>query len=272
MKIIKDFDLYSPQWLEITFNKRNKNYGAYELRNDSSNRHIKAIIIVFFVGLFAIFLPKIVETITWPTEDTPTEEGENKTTAINMADDLPKEETVAVEYTPPPPIVVQMVKVTVIEITPDDLADTMKTAQKIAQINQIFGNQNVDTGKVFVPEPPPPPPIVEPEVVERYPDIKAEPPGGMPALMKFLGERLRYPQDALDDNVSGTVIVEFVVKADGTIGNVQVIKKVHPSLDQEAVRVVKLMEKWKPGSSNKVAVSSYFQLPVQFKKVEQPKN
>jgi len=105
---------------------------------------------------------------------------------------------------------------------------------------------------------------------QRYPDIKAEFPGGMAALMKFLGNEIGYPQDALDDNVSGTVIVEFVVKADGTIGNVEVIKKVHPNLDKEAVRVVKLMPRWKPGSSNKIAVSSYFQLPVQFK-IEKPK-
>jgi len=102
------------------------------------------------------------------------------------------------------------------------------------------------------------------EVIERSPEIKAEYSGGMQALMKFLGEKLSYPQDALDNNISGTVIVEFVVKADGTIDKVTVIEKVHPSLDKEAIRVVKLMDKWNAGSSNGVAVSSYFQLPVEF--------
>ena len=63
MEIIKDFDLLSPQWLDIIFDKKNKKYGAYELRNDSSDRHLKAIIIVAALSLLTLFLPKIVSTM-----------------------------------------------------------------------------------------------------------------------------------------------------------------------------------------------------------------
>ena len=109
--------------------------------------------------------------------------------------------------------------------------------------------------------------IAPPEKIERFPDIKAEFPGGAQALMKYFNENRIYPQDAFDEGVSGVVLVEFVVRVDGTISNVTVIKKVHPSLDKEAVRVMKSMpQKWKPGSTNGEAVASYFQLPVQFKK------
>lgn len=105
---------------------------------------------------------------------------------------------------------------------------------------------------------------VEPIIV-RFPEIRAQPPGGMAALMKFIQENIIYPEDAANENISGTVIVEFVVKVDGSIDNVKVIKKVHPILDAEAVRVVEQMEKWTPAKNNNEVVASYFQLPVQFK-------
>ncbi len=108
-------------------------------------------------------------------------------------------------------------------------------------------------------------PIDQPEIIERFPDIKAEPPGDIVTLLRWLEGNIRYPQGAVVENIGGTVVVEFVVRANGSIDNVTVIKKVHPLLDQEAIRVVKLMKEWKPGRSNGVAVSSYFQLPIQFK-------
>jgi len=275
MKIIKDFDLYSPEWLEIAFKNKNRNYGAYDLRNDSSNRHIKAIVIVFFVGLLAVFLPKIVEKIDWGTSDDFKEKSRVQTTVINTMDDeveKPKEEIPQLEL-PPPPEIKKTVQVTAIVIKKDEevTQNVMKTNEELKNEDADFDKKNREgtTEPIAAPKgldsvvaPPPPP--------ERFPDIKAEYPGGMAALMKFLNEKIQYPQDALDDNASGMVMVEFVVKTNGSIDNVTVIKKVHPSLDKEAIRVVKLMDKWKPGSSNGVAVSSYFQLPIQFK-VEQKK-
>lgn len=269
MKIIKDFDLYSPQWLEISFNKRNKTYGAYELRNDSSNRHIKAIVIVFAVGLFAIFLPRIVETMSFGEGPEVKQEDGVKMVAVNQADEeeKPKEE-VRVEEAIPPPIVKETARVTTFEVAKDKDVDPteLKTATEIDQLDVTFDTKDQAGEKgPILPDEPVTSPVVETVVPERFPDIKAEPPGGMAALQKWLGEQMSYPQDAAEANVFGTVIVEFVVKADGTVDNVRVIKKVHPSLDNEAIRVVKKMERWKAGKTNNIAVSSYFQLPVQFK-------
>ena len=106
----------------------------------------------------------------------------------------------------------------------------------------------------------------KPPVIERFPAIKAEFPGGMRALMKYLNENINYPIDNSIEGVSGTVIVEFVVKTDSTVDNVTVKRGLHPSLDNEAIRVVKSMPKWKPATTeNGVAISSYFLLPIQFK-------
>ena len=96
-------------------------------------------------------------------------------------------------------------------------------------------------------------------------EIQAEFPGGTDALMKWLNKNIHYPEGAALNDIQGRVIVKFVVKEDGSIGTVTVVKGVNPLLDQEAVRVVKKMPKWYPAKNKGVAVSSYFNLPISFK-------
>ena len=100
------------------------------------------------------------------------------------------------------------------------------------------------------------------DTVEQMPEF----PGGMPAMIEFLQTNLKYPSDAKKQNVGGRVLVMFVVEADGTISNVRVAKKVFPSLDAEAVRVVKTMPKWNPGKEKGKPVRVNFSLPIVFKK------
>ena len=103
--------------------------------------------------------------------------------------------------------------------------------------------------------------------IVRFPDVKARFPGGNEALLTWLGENGIYPQEAIDNNIQGTVVVEFAVCVDGSIDKVRAIKKVHESLDAEAVRVVKSMpHQWIPGKTNGVNVASWIQLPIQFVK------
>ena len=96
--------------------------------------------------------------------------------------------------------------------------------------------------------------------VEQMPEY----PGGMPAMIDFLQTNLKYPEDAVKQKVSGRVMVMFVVETDGSLSNVRVARKVFPSLDAEAVRVVKTMPKWKPGKENGRPVRVNFTLPVVF--------
>ena len=88
--------------------------------------------------------------------------------------------------------------------------------------------------------------------------------GGMTAMMKYLQTNVKYPEDAIRQKLGGRVMVQFVVETDGTISNVRVAKTVFPSLDNEAVRVVKAMPKWKPGKVNGRPVRVNFSLPVVF--------
>lgn len=96
--------------------------------------------------------------------------------------------------------------------------------------------------------------------VEEMPEFV----GGMPALFEYLQTNLKYPEDAIMQKLGGRVMVQFVVETDGTISNVRVAKTVFPSLDNEAVRVVKAMPKWKPGKEKGRPVRANFTLPVVF--------
>lgn len=97
-------------------------------------------------------------------------------------------------------------------------------------------------------------------VVDEMPSY----PGGTGLLMKYLSTQIRYPADAMKNRIEGRVVVSFVVEKDGTVSNVACQKRLYPSIDAEAVRVVKKMAKWKPGRQNGVPVKVKYMLPVRF--------
>ena len=97
--------------------------------------------------------------------------------------------------------------------------------------------------------------------VEKMPGF----PGGMGALIKFIGENLDYPQDAADLGVEGTVVVKFVVNKHGKAVNPEILKSVHPLLDKAALDVVAKLPTFEPGEQAGEKVPVYFNLPVQFK-------
>ncbi|MDP4269245.1 MAG: TonB family protein [Bacteroidota bacterium] len=88
--------------------------------------------------------------------------------------------------------------------------------------------------------------------------------GGLPALYKYIGETLQYPDLAQKNGVTGIVYIKFIVNKDGSISDVSVDRGVHPVLDKEAVRVVKEMPLWKPGRFEGRLVSMEFTLPIRF--------
>ena len=96
-------------------------------------------------------------------------------------------------------------------------------------------------------------------------DQKPEFPGGRQGLMIFLSQNLTYPKEAEKNRIEGKVLVQFVVNRDGSIVDSRVIKSVHPLLDAEALRVVNLMPKWKPGEVKGKPVRVRYALPVTFK-------
>jgi protein TonB len=97
--------------------------------------------------------------------------------------------------------------------------------------------------------------------VEQMPKF----PGGDAELYKFISNNLNYPAMAIENNVQGRVVVQFVVTKDGSIGNVKVVRSVDRDLDNEAIRVCKKLPKFIPGKQNGQPVNVWYTLPVTFK-------
>lgn len=105
---------------------------------------------------------------------------------------------------------------------------------------------------------------VDSDGVYLMPDQLPEFPGGIQAMMKFLSTNIKYPVEAQKKGISGRVIVQFVIMEDGTLDQAKVIRGVDPLLDEEALRVVKSMPKWKPEMDRGEAVKVRFTAPIMF--------
>ena len=90
-------------------------------------------------------------------------------------------------------------------------------------------------------------------------------PGGTNALLKYLTDSLRYPVEAMDEGIQGRVLVGFVVENDGSVTNESIVRSVHPMLDAEALRVVRIMPKWIPGKINGKPVAQRCTIPLVFR-------
>ena len=96
------------------------------------------------------------------------------------------------------------------------------------------------------------------------PEVYPEFPGGVEALYKYIAENIRYPQEAKDIHTEGRVVVRFVVMEDGSIADVEVLRGIGGGCDEEAVRVVKTMPKWKAAVDGGKPVKAHYVLPINF--------
>lgn len=99
------------------------------------------------------------------------------------------------------------------------------------------------------------------DTVEEMPSF----PGGMSGIARYLSQNVRYPAVAQENSVQGRVVVSFLVEKDGSVSNVTVVRSVDPSLDKEAIRVVRSMPRWTPGKQDGQAVRVKYNLPVNFR-------
>ena len=113
------------------------------------------------------------------------------------------------------------------------------------------------------------PEVVEEEVVEQeiFQIVEEMPsfPGGESKLMEFVAKNIKYPQIARETGIQGRVFVGFVVEPDGSISNVKLLRGIGGGCDEEAMRVIKSLPKWKPGKQRGKAVRVSYQIPVFFK-------
>ncbi len=145
-----------------------------------------------------------------------------------------------------------------------------KSGQTAGAVRSVLLNENVSSPVLYDRETEnmqDPPPVKKEDamqeifvVVENMPEF----PGGNEAMMQFLADNIQYPEVAKENGIQGRVICQFVVLKDGTVSDVKIIRGVDPSIDAEAVRVLKMMPDWKPGTQRGQAVNVRFTLPVAF--------
>ena len=161
------------------------------------------------------------------------------------------------QETPPPPPPPAVQEVEVLNVVEDNV-----------ETESIEVNTEDDKAEEVVIAAPVEAPVEEEEeevifvVVEKMPEF----PGGQQALFKYLSENVKYPVIAQENGIQGRVICQFVVNKDGSIVDVEVVRSGgDPSLDKEAIRVIKSMPKWKPGKQRGKPVRVKFTVPVSFK-------
>lgn len=159
-----------------------------------------------------------------------------------------------------------------------DTAKVMLTTDSLGQQKVVISGTDVppppppplpppptSTKGLAAPPPPPPPPPVKKEAIYKVADAMPQFPGGDEARTLYMMKNIKYPKAAREKGIQGTVYVSFVVEKNGIIGEAKVAKGIGYSCDEEALRVVKAMPNWIPGSDKGKPVRVQFTMPIKFK-------
>ena len=254
--IIPDFD-------DLLFENRNKEYGAYQLRKRYNRVLLAGVLISTLIGCGAVIIPFAL---------TPNNEkvlsGGSRFVQVKMDVLEPPEEEIFIPPAPPPPEsgkIQDLVKY----ITPE-VVDTVMTienttvttdeilAQSESNISEMPGYGPGD--ELFEGEG-----TLEDEepfiMVETMPSFRG---GDYTKFREWINKRTNYPQAAIDAKIQGKVWLTFIVEKDGSVSNVTILKGVHPLLDEEAVKVISESPKWSPGLQRGQPVRVRFQIPLSF--------
>ncbi len=247
-----------PNFDEIVFRTRNKEYGAYVLRRNY-NRNL---IIALLIGVIIIGISVITPYLSAKASDIRSKHDERQVEIVMENLDQPTEKVAPPPTLPPPVDVVQQQK-----YVPPQVVDSIKP-EDVKQLMTADEAQVEVTNKDVVE--------VIPQVKEEVQEEEAEPeifliveempvfPGNDQALMTWLAEHIQYPVEAQENNVQGRVIVRFCVTSKGGVDLVSVYKSIDPQLDAEALRVVKTLPPFKPGKQGGRAVPVWFTVPINF--------
>ena len=281
----KDVDLSSKEWCDIVFEGKNKDFGAYEMREGSTKRHTRAVAIVL-AGLCVILVLLILSltgVFSRGEEEGPDAAIEQEMATFQPEEIIEDEEIEEqVKFEEPeeiiqPEEVANEQRVTELMIVEDENFDKEKEVKDKSEVMENEAqagamditegtndlNKQIVRNEVIAEEPKAP----EPEKVYTMAMVEQKPefPGGEAAMYKWLGDHISYPAQASEEGVSGRVVVQFDITKTGSIENVKVIRGRHPALDKEAMRLVKAMPNWQPGRNNGQPVKVTFILPVTFK-------
>ena len=278
-------NLSSREWCDLVFEGKNKDFGAYVIRTDSSKRHNQAVLWTLIGAIiFGLITFGFMKANQYLEERKLTNQGEQVGVLIDMSKEVeePESENERVE-TEKPQVqeeeFLKTIKVTELQIVedkdvnPEDeiltVDEQMATDASAGHVTNLDGTTDKNIfqeakDEVVVEEAKPAEETPKNQVfqaVEQMPQF----PGGYEALTKYLSSNIKYPPMACENNIQGKVIVQFIVDKTGNVGEVKVVRSVDKDLDKEAVRVCKSLPKFIPGRQNGQPVSVWYTLPVSFR-------
>lgn len=250
----------TPDFDDIVFENRNKEYGAYILRkNYNRNVLISSIIGILILGA-AVITPYINAKAT---------ENKQKRSERQVEIKLENLDPPAEQVTPPPPPppaqqdILQQAR-----YIPPVVVDSVKLEENVQLMTADQAQVEIQNETV-VEE------VVKTTEEVQEVDTESEPfyvveempmfPGGDAEIQKYIGDNVVYPEVAKENNIQGRVIVKFCVTPKGGVDQVSILKGVDPELDAEVVRVVKTLPKFKPGKQGGKPVPVWYTIPINFK-------
>lgn len=267
--LISKFNLYKTEWLDLVFDDRNKEYGAYYLRQHYAGNMVRAMLIAFgglglIVGSTFLFgnHRAIIDQVP-----------KNDTTVVNLTQIKPQELQRPKPSKPiEPPKATEPVKT--IEnpppvVAPDNQAKKPATTEELqtAASGQQTLNGKEGGSTIDIPDKTPGDGSPKEDITVYSPgnlDFMPEPVGGASAWAKFLNNNLRFPPAAQEDGISGKVLLSFIIEKDGHLSNITVDRPAGHGFDEEALRVLKLAKAWKPGMQNGQPVRVKYSIPINF--------
>ena len=243
-----------PEFDDIIFKNRNKQYGAYNLR-----KQYKSAASYSIVG-GVVICTLLITAFSFSSEPGTANPGQKGVTIIMIDPVITK--VIPLPIVKPPAAITSMVK----NLKPEVTEDSTEVTSYIPTTDQLIattqnGDVNDSIAKTeFVPEEIP----AEKKIwvsVEEMPEF----PGGEAALFSYIAKNTHYPPEAQNNNIQGKVLLRFVITPDGSVDRVEILRSVDPALDSEAIRVVSSLPKFKPGKQNGVPVNVAFSLPVSFR-------
>lgn len=282
---MKPEQISNADFLDIVFDGRNKDYGAYQLRRSYNHRLLLALIApVAFTGV--IFAADFVarrsaarEKVAYNVVD------------VQLTEISPKEKNEPLPPPPPPPppkMAPQKIEITKFtpprivkdnEVKEDEKPPEQEKLQdtRIGAINQEGAKDEgimappttAENGKGIMNAPSARPAEDYDKTFVKV-EIESEYPGGAAAWLRYLNKNMHYPDDALNNEIQGTVLVQFIVDKEGNVSDVEAISGPETGgLRDEAIRVIKKSGTWTPAIQNGRKVKSYKKQPVIFKLVNQ---
>ncbi|HPH75562.1 MAG TPA: energy transducer TonB [Bacteroidales bacterium] len=248
-----------PSFDDIVFEGRNKEYGAYELRRKYSRTMTISIIVGVIVVFIAAYVPYLkARSIAEIKQRDATE------VIAEMANDINQEAAAPPPPPPPPPpteqqtVVKYVAPVIVDSIKPEEASQFM-AMDDVAEtvVDEDVGLEVIEQVQEEIEEEAPQEVFV---VVEEMPSF----PGGDAELFNFIYSNINYPEIAKENNIQGRVTLRFCVTYKGTVDQVSVVRGVDPSLDEEAIRVIKMLPLWKPGKQGGKPVNVWYSVPIKF--------